>query len=270
MKIMNWIILVLILGIIGLLWLIYMALVEPNQLVVKHITFVGDVKKPVTLLHFSDTHVKANSSEKQMKKLIETINQEQADFVIFTGDLMDSYETAPGLRASLPPKLAQMHANIAKIAVYGNHDIGGKARSVYRPLMEEGEFQVLCNEIIPFEEEGLAFFGIDDPQAGYEDRDFVKQKFQPYQILLSHEPDLFDELDLSFLDLMLSGHTHGGQIYLPILSNYILPTGGKHYRKGLYQKGSTTLSVSSGIGMTWLPLRFCNQPEVLVYQIQPK
>lgn len=267
---MNWKILCLILGIIGVLWLIYMAVIEPNQLVVKHITLTGDVKKPVTLLHFSDTHFRANQSEKQMRKLIDTINQEQVDFLVFTGDLMDSYEKATELRESLPPELKQMHANIAKLAVFGNHDIGGKARKVYRPLMEEGDFQVLCNETIMFEEEGLAFFGIDDPQAGYEDRDFVKQEYQPYQILLSHEPDLFDELDLSFIDLMLSGHTHGGQIYLPILSNFILPTGGKHYRKGLYQKESTTLSVSSGIGMTWMPLRFRNQPELLVYHIQPK
>lgn len=246
-----------------------MGCIEPKRLVVRHHSFMGAVKQPVRVVHFTDTHFREPLHQKELANLILTINEQQADILVFTGDLMDHYDKSLNLRNQLPPYLRQIRAKMGKYAVYGNHDIGGGALRVYRMILEQGGFQLLCNETISFSSLDLTLFGIDDPRAGYEDYELTQQSMTSYQILLSHEPDLIDTLDISNIDLVLSGHTHGGQIFLPLLSRRFLPTGGKQYRKGLYKIKNTMLSVSSGIGCTWLPLRFRNIPEIIVYDIEP-
>lgn len=264
---MLWLFILLVLCGIGMLC--YMAFIEPKQWITRHVEYKGALTKELRVLQFSDTHFKTPLSKQHMEQLVALINQEHVDYLLFTGDLMDNYEKSKELDALLPPYLKQMQASIAKLAIYGNHDIGGGALRIYRSMMEAGGFQVLCNDIYEDPWNGIAFFGIDDPRAGYEDLEFIKQRLQPMQVLLSHEPDLIARLDHTEMELMLSGHTHGGQIYLPILSRFILPKGGKQYRKGRYEKANTTIYVSSGIGMTWMPLRFRNVPELIVYHIKP-
>lgn len=258
-----------LIGVIVFGLLFYMNQIEPKKLIVRHVELTGNVTKEATIAHLSDTHFKGHHIEAQAKKIIENLNDILPDYLLFTGDLIDCFEASPWLKDMLPPYLRQMKARYGKIAVYGNHDIGGGAKHVYRSIMEEGGFQVLCNEVIGCLEFGISFFGVDDPCAGYEDQELVKQQLSPYQVLLCHEPDFVDQIDTTYLDLMVSGHTHGGQIYLPLLSKVILPKGGKRYRKGLYQIQDMKLYVSSGIGTTWLPFRFRNVPEIIVYHIRP-
>lgn len=248
---------------------IYMNQIERKSLIVRNVKLTGNVKKAITIAHISDTHFKGHQIEGQAKKIIKRMDEIQPDFLLFTGDLMDCFKKSQWLKDTLPFYLKQMNAKYGKLAVYGNHDIGGGAKSVYRTIMEEGGFQVLCNEVVKDSKLGIAFFGVDDLCAGYEDKEFIKQAISPYQVLLCHEPDFVDEIDSTYLDLMVCGHTHGGQIYLPLVSKYILPKGGKHYRKGLYHFGKMKLYVSSGIGTTGLPLRFGNVPEIIVYHISP-
>jgi len=248
-------------------WLLYMTLIEPNRLVKRFEHITGKNKKAIRIVHFSDTHFHRYFSKRKLKRLINEINTLQPDLLIFSGDLMEHYALAPNLAYQLPPYLRQMQARLGKIAVYGNHDIGGDAKYVYPQMMEAAGFQLLCNQTMVYEEEGIAIFGMDDAIAGYEDRDLTKQRLQPFQMLVVHEPDMMDELDTSAIALMLSGHTHGGQIYLPLLSKRILPKGGKRYRKGWYHKADTDLFVSCGIGMRALPMRFLNPPEIVIYDI---
>lgn len=247
----------------------YCVCIEPRKLCVKQVELQAEVPVEMTLLHFTDTHFTPRFLKHMGNHLLQEIALIQPDLILFSGDLIDHYECYPQIKDSVIEVLKSMDANYGKYAVYGNHDIGGGAKHVYRSIMEEGGFQVLCNEVIGCLEFGISFFGVDDPCAGYEDQALVKQQLSPYQVLLCHEPDFVDQIDTTYLDLMVSGHTHGGQIYLPLLSKVILPKGGKRYRKGLYQIQDMKLYVSSGIGTTWLPFRFRNVPEIIVYHIRP-
>lgn len=252
-----------------ILLIIDAALIEPHRLIVKKHDIYVDVKQAIRIIHISDTHFHKHFSRHDLLQLIIKVNQYEPDFIVFTGDLMDHYEKAKQLRRQLPPYLKALHAKKAKLAVYGNHDIGGGAKLVYEEMMKESGFHVLRNERIVYSELRLAFFGIDDALAGYEDKKITEARLQPVQILLAHEPDLIDLLDMKEIAVMLSGHTHGGQIRLPLLTKLRLPKGGKHYLRGIYRIHNTILSVSSGIGTTVLPLRFACPPEIILYDLKP-
>lgn len=248
---------------------LYARYIEPNRLVIKDIHLQGEVTKEVTILHFTDTHVKFDYTVEKIQELIDVINAHHPDIIIFSGDLMDNYDSARHLREELVPLLRAMHATYGKFAVYGNHDIGGGARSVYADMMRESGFILLQNDQRSLPELQICILGLDDATAGFEDISITKQKQQPYQILITHEPDIVNTMELSTIDLIMSGHTHGGQVAFPFIRKKVMPRGGKMYRKGLYTIGKTTLYVSVGIGTTKLPFRLGNPPELVVYTIHP-
>ncbi len=258
-----------LLVLVMLLLFIDMVWIEPRRLVIRHRHCIMALRRPITVVQFSDTHFHTRFSRRLLNKRIKAINDCHADIVIFSGDLMDHYDHDKDLRTVLPPYLRRIHAKTIKLAVYGNHDIGGGAKYVYADMMKEGGFHVLCNEHICLKDVDLCIMGIDDPLTGYEDRTITQKRYQSSQILISHEPDIIDHLPLNNIDLTISGHTHGGQIYLPLITQALLPKGGRHYRKGCYVHQGHILYVTSGWGMTRVPLRFANPPEIVVYHLQP-
>lgn len=260
----------LLLVMLLLLWFIDMIVIEPRCFLTRHIHCVMPLRKSLIIVQFSDTHFHNKFSGKQLKKRIAAINACHPDIVIFSGDLMDHYHRAQSLRYRLPPYLRQIQAKKAKLAVYGNHDIGGGAKYVYADMLKESGFCLLCNQHMCFPEADLCIMGIDDPLAGYEDRTITDARYQSCQILISHEPDIIDQLAMDNIDLTISGHTHGGQIYLPGITQALLPKGGRHYRKGCYVHHGHVLYVSSGWGMTRIPLRLANPPEIIVYHLHPR
>lgn len=245
-------------------------LIEPRLLLIRKHEISCDIKKSIRIIHFSDTHFHKHFSRTDLLRLITKINQYEPDFIVFTGDLMDHYNQSKKMRYELPPYLKAMNARYAKLAVYGNHDIGGGAKLVYKEMMEESGFQVLRNERIVFEKLDLAFFGIDDVLAGYEDKSITEARLASTQVLLLHEPDFVDRLNLDAITLTMSGHTHGGQIRLPFFTKLRLPKGGKKYIKGMYRIKSKLLSVNCGIGTTVLPFRFICPSEIVLYDLKSK
>ena len=225
-----------------ILLIIDAGIIEPNRLLIKKHVIYTDVKQPIRIVHLSDLHIHRHFSRTRLLRLIVKVNRLQPDFIVFTGDLIDHYEKSKQLRYILPLYLQAFHAKTAKLAIYGNHDVGGGAKYVYRALMNEG---------------------------GYEDRRITEARLQPVQILLAHEPDFIDVLHMDEITMMLSGHTHGGQIRLPLLTKYHLPKGGKHYPRGVYLIANTFLSVSSGIGTTGVPFRLACPSELIFYELQP-
>lgn len=260
---------ILILFVILVVLFCYSAWMEPNILRIRHMDIDACIPKEITMVQFSDTHFTPRTIESVGKRIEKKMRKLAPDLIIFSGDLIDDYSRYPEIKQRVEEILAGLIARYGCFAVYGNHDIGGGAKLVYEEIMQQGGFQVLCNDMQEIPELGIALFGLDDSIAGYENRQLVEHVMQPYQIAIVHEPDLCEQMELSSIDLMLSGHTHGGQIYLPLLCRNYLPKGGKRYRKGSYLIGSTRLVVSSGIGTTKLPLRFLNPPELLVYHLHP-
>lgn len=258
---------ILTLCVFGALVLFYMHFIEPKKLYVRKVDIQGNVKKDVRIAHISDTHFRSGFGAEKAQEIVTKIQGLHPDIIVFTGDFMDFYDKTKAFKDTLPPLFEKLQAPYGKYAIYGNHDIGGGAKHVYATMMKDSGFHLLFNDNIEIQELGIAFFGVDDNQLGYADVKLCDKQLQPYQILLSHEPDFIDEIDCQHIHLALCGHTHGGQVALPILKNIILPKGGRCYRKGLYHKQNMKIFVSSGIGTTKLRLRFGNVPEICLLKI---
>ena len=98
---------------------------------------------------------------------------------------------------------------------------------------------------------------------------YIAENDVKYKILLLHEPDTIDNLSERF-DLILAGHSHNGQVRLPLIGAVILPDGAKRYYEEHYTINNTELFISSGLGTSSLPLRFMNHPSINFYRINKK
>lgn len=260
----------LLILIVGLAVICYARYIEPHMLQEKYITIHSDQvstnAKDLKIAVFGDTHFSDYYTTEEFDKVINGIEKMQPDIVIFSGDLIDHYNTYTDDVSIISEKLSEIQAPYGKFAIFGNHDYGGGAENEYQTIMEAGGFTVLKNEYAGIDELGIGIIGIDDVVIGYGDPNVASWGRSDYfNVVLSHAPDVIDEVQDYNVDLMISGHTHGRQINLKFFDEYILPRYGKKYISGLYQfsnERKSQLYVNSGIGMTKLPFRFLSPPEL--------
>lgn len=248
---------------------------EPSLLVKTTYTVQApsDVKE-CKIVYFSDTHLGNLYDQEHLSRIVEKINSQNPDIVVFGGDLLDNYARDQEILDLdfIKSKLKAISPDSKKYAVYGNHDYGGGASRVYSDLMENGGFTLLNNTSLYLEEFNIQMTGFDDYLLGNTDPELYQSREDAFTVLLSHEPDVAQLISMPQAGLMLSGHSHGGQVTLPFLTQYSLPTGATKYIKGHYPdcgiSENISLYVSKGIGMTVLPFRFLNPPEIMVIQIR--
>ena len=227
------------------------------------------------IAHLSDLH--NTEFGKDNEKLLGLLREAEPDIIAITGDIVDSRRT------DFAVALAFLEEAV-KIApcyyVTGNHE--GRL-SNYRELkngMEALGVAVLENKSAMLTAGGdtLTLMGIDDPNLAndglYGEKEVVTaariQGLQTeetgFSILLSHRPDLFDVYVRSGVDLVLSGHVHGGQFRLPFVGGLYAPSQGffPEYDAGIFQRENTTMVVSRGLGNSAFPLRFNNRPEIVL------
>lgn len=269
---------ILILVIVGCLLasagLVYARFIEPQRLTVKEISDISySMKEPITVAIFADTHFGFDYSLEDFQKVVDQVNANPPDVLIFAGDLIDNLNEYSGDTWQISNMLSKMNANIGKYAVFGNHDYGGGAEWEYESIMNEGGFTVLKNEIVTFDKYNLRLIGIDDLVIGYGDASIVNEAdAELYNLVICHEPDIMDMILDSNADYMVSGHTHGGQIRVPFYTEKFLPSYGEKYVKGEYQidnEHQTILYVNSGLGTTKIPARFGAVPELTYLTIKP-
>lgn len=252
---------------------IYARFVEPNSLIVHYENIKNSLiseDKEIKVLQISDMHISEHFDEKDVRNVVKKINGEQPDLVVFTGDLIDefnNYENKDDL-LDVSEILKEIDASYGKYAIYGNHDYGGGAEQIYRKIMEESGFVILKNEKVILEQQNINIIGMDDSIFGK----FEKNKLidcldeEMFNVVLSHEPDVIDYLLEYDIDLFLSGHSHGGQVNLPLVNS--LPLLAKKYISGIYSFNNyrqTTLYVNVGLGTSQIPLRFMAPPELSVF-----
>lgn len=250
--------------VLGLALLGYARYGEPNWVQVETYR-VGSPKvaAPVTLACFADTHVGLGMTVEGLSRRVEQINRQKADVVVFLGDLFDDYSRYEGDPHRVAAALGAIDAPY-KIAVMGNHDVGGEAEWVYESLMEEAGFTVLRNQSLQVGD--VNFMGADEMLFFTPDVEGLARE-GAYNVVLCHEPDFADQAGA--FDLMLAGHTHGGQVRLPFFAPFVRPPGGQAYTAGFYGVGDGRLYVNRGLGTTALPLRFFARPEVTVLRLEP-
>lgn len=243
----------------------YMRYIEPYTLKEVELSMSGSPTE-LKVAVFSDTHFNSWYSTDEFEEVVKKINAQSVDLVFFVGDLIDHLDEYTGDLDQISNALSKIDASIGKYAIYGNHDYGGGAEWEYEGIMEAGGFTVLVNEDIYLEDLGIAITGIDDTLIGQGSSEAVASASTDYyNIVLCHEPDIVDDILQYPVNLMISGHTHGGQINFPGITKRRLPPDGQKYVKGTFEfdnESNTQLYVSKGIGMTKLPLRFMAMPEV--------
>jgi len=242
--------------------LAYMRYVEPNWIEVTHISLESPaVDGEFRAVAFGDVHIGMGKDEKELLKLVELINEQKPDAVFFLGDLFDDYSVYTGDAQRCIEILSGIDAEY-KLAVRGNHDVGGGAQWIYPELISGCGFTLLENDsmMLPC---GINVSGCADalyftPEFGSMDGGF--------DLLLAHEPDVADMV--SGAELQISGHSHGGQIYIPFLLERILPRGAEKYFRGMYEKpDGGMVYVNRGYGMSLLPFRLFSRPEITVITI---
>lgn len=252
----------------------YARFIEPERLTVKEVSDISySMKQPITVAVFGDTHFGFNYDPDDFQKVVDKVNANPPDVLIFAGDLIDNLETYNGDTAMISLKLSEMKANIGKYAVFGNHDYGGGAEFKYESIMDAGGFTVLKNEIVTFSQYNLRLIGIDDVLIGYGNPSVAnKAPADMYNLVICHEPDIIDSILDSNTDYMVSAHTHGGQIQIPFVENEFMPAYGEKYIKGEYHlenQNETIVYVTSGLGTARIPARFGAVPELTYITIKP-
>ena len=266
----------IVLIVLALITLGYARFVEPYSLECTeaeiHSPLISADENPLKLAIFGDTHFGFNYDVDDFEKVIAEIEKVSPDIIVFTGDLVDDLNTYKGDLAEISEVLSKLQAPLGKFAVYGNHDYSKSGNSIYADIMTAGGFKVLINEGIELTDYNTVVYGIDDCLIGYGDPTFLQYADESkFNLVLCHEPDVFAEtLDYN-VSLMVSGHTHGGQIKLPVyvepISSLFLPPYGRQYVSGMYEESGSALYVTHGIGTTKLPLRFMATPELAFISI---
>lgn len=251
--------------------------IEPFWLDITHHTIshkhIPNGFSGMKIVQFSDTHLGFQYDLKHLESAVVKINNLKPDVIVFTGDLLDIPDQFNELH-EISPILKKLEAPLGKYCIFGNHDHGGNGSSSYKLIMEESNFTLLQNsnrKITLSNEEFIYIAGIDDAMLGFPQWEETLQNIpkEAYSILLSHAPDFADRANEESVDLQLSGHSHGGQVQIPLIGALVTPPFAKRYYEGMYNLTNVQLYVNRGLGTTRLPYRFLSRPEISVFTLRP-
>lgn len=224
----------------------------------------------IKVLQFSDTHLGFHYQLSDLQKAVQVINDLQPDIVVFTGDLLDNPNQFHEQNQTIAI-LKEVKAPLGKYSVYGNHDHGGYGTENYARMMKESGFILLKNSSrnINYQNEQITIAGIDEPMLGNPDweQTLSQHKDNQFCLLLSHAPDLANVAQKHGVSLQLSGHSHGGQVKLPLFGPLMKPLFAHNYFEGLYNLAPLTLYVNRGLGTTRLPIRLLSRPEISLFTL---
>jgi predicted MPP superfamily phosphohydrolase len=230
------------------------------------------------IAQISDFHYDPYIDNRVIAAAVKAANLLQPDLVVLTGDFVTQGpfsgrhdKRAAGNAEPCSQILSRLRSRLGIFAVLGNHDYYTDPDTVAEVLRGHS-FRVLRNEAFALEQEGARLWiaGINDAVAGADDVGLALQRIPPAEavVLLAHEPDFADWVPHGRVDLQLSGHSHGGQIVLPIIGPPYLPPLARKYPWGLRRLGPLTLYTNRGLGTITLPVRFNCPPELTLFTLK--
>jgi len=262
---------------IGFALTLYVFGIEPRLLVVREYNIATRHwgGEPLRIAMISDTHVGGpHVNAERMARVVARINGLEPDLIVLLGDYEHGHlsfdESDPAFRDEVEAGLVAfggLEAPCGMVSILGNHDWWYDGHFVRDTLEAEGLI-VLENEAVRAPCGGRDFWiaGLADRITRYPDHEAAMGEIPTGEniLLLSHNPDEFADLDRD-ISLMMAGHSHGGQVVLPLLGRPIVPSDyGQRFAYGHIEEGGRSLVVTSGIGESKLPLRFGVPPEIAV------
>lgn len=255
------------------------ALLETTQVQITHLP-IRLPKLPAAFQQFkivqlSDVHHSSFVSEAEIVNAAERANELQPDLVVLTGDYVShSPDFIPGCARAL----GRLRAKHGVFAVLGNHDHWTDG-ALMRSALEDNGIRVLCNEHVRLAQNGenLCLAGVDDMMVKLDNMKAALADTYRHEtrILLAHNPALIREAARAGVDLMLSGHTHGGQINWKLLVpqkdtalSRWLHRPSRKFMRGHAVLGNTQLYVNRGFGTVVVPLRYGCTPEITLLELQ--
>ena len=229
-----------------------------------------------TVAQLSDFHYDPYFSIHPLHAAIAMVNGLRPDLIVLTGDFVSVPLFGNPRKAAFTADpcarlLRQMTAPHGLWAILGNHDCGTDPKHVTRVLQAEN-IRVLVNQSEAIEHDGARFWlaGVNDVLSGAADLSKTLRGVPVDEavILLAHEPDFADAAARFPIDLQLSGHSHGGQVRIPLLPPLYLPPMAKKYALGTYQVGPLALYTNAGLGTVRVPVRLNCPPEITLLTLR--
>jgi uncharacterized protein len=251
--------------------LLYGVLVESEKLVVRRhrmrLKRWPDRLEDYRIVLIADFHLRDRHTVELTRRAVEAAVAESPDIIVIAGDFVGYWKPeSPWLIGEALDPLREFSGKV--IAVPGNHDYWSGDASLLEPICEELDIRLLRNE--SHIQDGIQWVGIDslnakrsDVSAAIRDLESRIADFGEPTIVIWHEPDAVDQLPTVF-DLMLSGHSHGGQFVFPGGFIPMKTKNGRKYIGGFYPNAPTPLFVTRGIGTTGPPSRFLCPPEIVL------
>ncbi len=259
--------------------IIWARFIEPRVIKVNNYNFNVEEKTEIKSLKtavISDLHLGAFQNKRIMKKLVKKINKVNPDIVLISGDFVYHIN-----KNKLTKSFSELqNIKVPKLAVLGNHDYGKGDNNISNEIitaLESNGVLVVDNNIktMSINNSIIKFSGLEDFWTGSPDYEVLnKNDFEDkvdLDILLAHNPDIVYEIEnlsenYKQIDLVVSGHTHAGQMRLPFLYKHIIPSV-YNFDRGFYKISDINVFVSPGIGMVVLPMRLFNFSEISIINI---
>jgi len=259
-----------LLGLTAVTLLVYAGWIEPDSLRVSRYTVsqVSPLLRGLRIAVISDLHAGAPYIDTdKIDRMVAMTNDAKPDLILLTGDYVIT--GMPGGHhmpiKTIVAHLSTLRAPLGVYAVLGNHDRGESAGHIGNAFWRAG-IPDLENAyaILPPPRQGITLVGIGDHSSGGARPKRALAQVNGTALCFTHSPDIFPRLPPK-CSLTIAGHTHGGQVWLPLLDRpamFEASRFGEKYAAGIIREDGKTLFVSSGIGTSWLPLRFRVPPEI--------
>jgi predicted MPP superfamily phosphohydrolase len=253
---------------------VYVRFIEPRVIVVRHEVLplsessaqLGDDQIRIVLI--ADMHLGVYKGKTFLRRVVNKIKKQQPDLVLIAGDFL--YELDADDIASWYASLADL--SVPVYAVTGNHDAehpGNVPSSVVRDALESLGVECIDNqmETVFVGDTRLRVYGLSDLWEGKMNVD-VLRSIEPHDlsVVLVHNPDSVSHFPNHVADLVLAGHTHGGQVRIPFLYKQMIPSK-QGYDRGWYTKDDMNIFVTHGLGEVGLPIRLLAPPEIVVIDV---
>lgn len=230
-----------------------------------------------TIVHFSDMELGSTFNISDLDNMVESINKQKPDIVVFTGDVVSSsYNLSDDETSIVKEKLSQIDPLIGKYSVRGDDDV---EKPYYENIILASGFKDLTNAYELIYYKGLTpivLYGLDSLLKGSQNLDTAfsypgtledTTYMATYRILLAHEPDTIENVSAYNISLMLSGHSHNSELNIPYLKDYYNIKGATKYYNESYKVSGTELFISSGLGTSKFNVRLFSKPSISIFRL---